>query len=47
MVMVEDGHSLIDHGTLKSAISQEQLNKLNWVFACWHKFRKAKIYSRN
>ena len=42
MGLVENGHDLSSHGTLKSAVSQEWMDELNWFFACWCKFRKTK-----
>ena len=44
IVVVKNECSLLGLGTLKSAISQEWINKMSWVFACWDKFRKAKSY---
>ena len=32
------------HGTLKLAVSQEWINRMNWFYACWCKFRKTKSY---
>ena len=32
------------HRTLKLAVCQERINGINWVFACWYKFKKAKSY---
>ena len=32
------------HGTLKLAVSQEWIDGMNWFFAWWCKFRKAKSY---
>ena len=38
------GCDLLDHGTLKSAVSQEsELIKWTDFFACWYKFRKANV----
>ena len=44
MVMIKNGRGLLGHGTLKTAVSQEQIDELSWFFACWYKFRKAKSY---
>ena len=42
VVVVKNGRGLLDHGTLKSAVSQEsELIKWADFFACWYKFRKA------
>ena len=35
------------HGTLKLAGSQEEIDRVNLVFACFYKFRKAKGYFDN
>ena len=44
MAVVKNGHGLLDHGTLKSAVSQEsELIKWTDFFACWYKFRKANV----
>ena len=32
MVVVKNGHGLLDHGTLKSAVSQEQIDKTSLFF---------------
>ena len=42
-----DGRGLLGCGTVKSAVSQESIDKLSWFFACWYKFRKAKSYFNN
>ena len=44
VAMVNNGHGRLDHGTLKSAVSEELNDELSWTFACWCKFRKAKSY---
>ena len=42
--VVKNGCRLLDHGTLKSAVSQEsELIKWTDFFACWYKFRKANV----
>ena len=35
---------VVSHGTLKFTLSQERIDWMNWYFACWCKFRKAKSY---
>ena len=40
--MVENGCGQSGHGTLKLTVSQEWIDGMNWFFACWCKFRKAK-----
>ena len=41
MVVFKNGHGLLGlAGFLKSAVSQEWINGMNWFFACWYKFRK-------
>ena len=47
MVVIKSGRGLLTLGTLISALSQEQIDQLDWLFACWHKFRKAKNYFNN
>ena len=42
--MVRNGHGLPGHGTLKLTVSQEWIDGMNWFFACWWKFRKAKSH---
>ena len=37
----------LGHRTLKSAVTQEWFNQLNWFFAYWSKFRKTKSYFNN
>ena len=32
------------HKTLKLALSQEEINGINWFLMCWYKFRKGKSY---
>ena len=32
MIVVKNG--ILDHGTLKSAISQELIDEMSWFFAC-------------
>ena len=42
--MAKNGCGLLDHGTLKSAVSQEgELIEWAGFFACWCKFRKANV----
>ena len=44
VAVVKNGRGLLDHGTLKSAVSQEsELIKWADFFACWYKFRKANV----
>ena len=44
VTVVKNGHGLLDHRTLKSAVSQKsELIKWTDFFACWCKFRKANI----
>ena len=44
VAVVKNGRGLLDHGTLKSAVSQEsELIKWTDFFACWYKFRKANV----
>ena len=44
MDVVKNDRGLLDHGTLKSAVSQEsELIKSTDFFACWYKFRKASV----
>ena len=38
------GFGLLAHGTLKSAVFQEWIDELSWLFACWYVIRKAKSY---
>ena len=40
--MARNGYGQSGHGTLKLAVSQEWIDGMNWFFACWCKFRKAK-----
>ena len=42
--MVKNGHGQSGHRTLRLTVSQEWINGMNWYFACWCKFRKAKSY---
>ena len=42
--MARNGCGQSGHGTLKLAVSQEQIDGMNWFFAWWCKFRKAKSY---
>ena len=39
--IVKNGDGKSGHGSLKLALSQEWIDRMNWFFACWHKFRKA------
>ena len=44
VIVAKKGCGLLDHGTLKSAVSQEsELIKWADFFACWYKFRKANV----
>ena len=46
MVLVKNGNCLLDHRTLKSAMSQEnELIKWTDFFTSWYKFRKVNINS--
>ena len=38
---------LFGHGILKLTVSQEWADRMNWFFACWYKFRKAKSCFNN
>ena len=42
--MVRNGCGQSGNGTLNLAVLQEWLDGMNWFFACWCKFRKAKSY---
>ena len=42
--MIENGWGQSGHGTQKLTVSLEWIDGMNWLFACWCKFRKAKIY---
>ena len=44
VIVVKNGRGLLDHETMKSAVSQEiELIKRADFFACWYKFRKANV----
>ena len=43
----KNGHGLLGLATLKPAVSQEWVNELDWFFAYWYKFMKAKSYFNN
>ena len=44
MADVKNEHGLLDHGTLKSAVSQEgELIKWADFCGCWYKLRKASV----
>ena len=43
----KNGCGLLGLRTLKSAVSQEWMDELGWVFVCWYKFMKAKSYFNN
>ena len=45
--IVENGLGLLGHGTVKSSVSQEWINKLSWLFTCWYQFRKSGNYFKN
>ena len=34
VVVVKNGRDLFNHGTLKSAVSQEWIDEMSWFFAC-------------
>ena len=40
---IKNGCGLLGLGMLKSAVSQEPTDKMNWFFVCWYKFRKGKV----
>ena len=44
MVVVKNGRGLLDHGTLKYAVSQEG-GLIKWAdfFTCWYTFREANV----
>ena len=42
--MVKYGCRILGRGTLKSALYEEWIDELSWLFECSYKFRKAKIY---
>ena len=42
--LVRNGCGQSSHGTLKWTVSQELMDGMNWFFAYWCKFRKAKSY---
>ena len=42
--MARNGCGQSGHRTLKLAVSQEWIDGMNWFFACWCKFKKAKSY---
>ena len=42
--MVRNGCGQSSHRTLKLTVSQKWIDGMNWLFACWCKFRKAKSY---
>ena len=44
VAVIKNGRGLSDHGTLKSAVSQEsELIKWGDFFVCWYKFRKTNV----
>ena len=45
--MVKSGCGLLNHGTLKSAVSQEWSDEMSWFCTCSYKFRKTKSYFNN
>ena len=47
MAVVKNGHGLFGLGTLKSAVSQEWIDEMSWIFPCWYKFINAKSYFDN
>ena len=47
MVVIKNGHGLLDLGTQKSPVSQDWMDELGRFFACWYKFMKAKSYFNN
>ena len=46
-MIVKNGHDLFGLGILDCAISRESTDEMTWFFACWCKFRKAKICFNN
>ena len=42
--MVKNGCGQSDHVTLKLTVSQKLEDGINWFFACWYKFGKAKSW---
>ena len=42
--IVKNGCGQSSDGTLKLSVSEEWTDGINWFFACWYKFRKAKSY---
>ena len=42
--MVKNGCAQSGRGTLKFTVSQIWADGINWFFACWYKFRKAKSW---
>ena len=42
--MVINGFIYSGGRTLKSAVSHEELNGINWFLLCWYKFRKTLSY---
>ena len=45
MGMLQNGHGLLDHATVKSEVFQEWIDELSWIFPCRCKFRKDKSES--
>ena len=44
VAVVKNGRGLLDHGTLKATLCQQnELIKWTDFFACWYKFRKANV----
>ena len=44
MGMAKNGCGQSGQGTLKLIVSQKWADGINWFFACWHKFSKARTY---
>ena len=44
MGVTRNGCGQFGHRTLKLAVSQKRIDEMNWLFAWWCKFRKAKSY---
>ena len=40
--MVQKGCWNSGHGTLKLAVSQERIDRIDWFFDCWFEFKKPK-----
>ena len=47
MSLVKNGCGQLGLRTLKLALSQEEINSINWFLVWWHRFRKAESYFNN